>query len=177
MSLLIENAANVGADFIGLNPIHALYPANPNACSPYGPSSRRWLNYLYIDATAVEGFEDEGVQAIVNDPAFQATLAHARQVEHVDYDAVAHLKITALKAIFDVFDARYLRKNTKQNKAFKAFVSEGGESLDMLAVYDALQSHLKEDGKESWGWPVFPEQYKDYHNPAVAKFKKPTGKK
>ena len=176
LSLLIENAANVGADFIGLNPIHALYPANPNACSPYGPSSRRWLNYLYIDATAVEGFEDEGVQAIVNDPAFQTTLAHARQVEHVDYDAVAHLKITALKAIFDVFDARYLRKNTKQNKAFKAFVSEGGESLDMLAVYDALQSHLKEDGKESWGWPVFPEQYKDYHNPAVAKFKKAHGK-
>ena len=171
LALLIEKAAGVGADFIGLNPIHALYPANPNACSPYGPSSRRWLNYLYIDATAIDGYDDASVQAVVSSNEFKATLEHARNVEHVDYEAVAHVKLAALKAVFDVYDAKYLRKNTKQNKAFKAFVEAGGESLDMLAVYDALQSHLKAEGKDSWGWPVFPQEYKDYHNPAVAKFK------
>ena len=171
LALLIEKAAGVGADFIGLNPIHALYPANPNACSPYGPSSRRWLNYLYIDATAIDGYDDASVQAVVSSNEFKATLEHARNVEHVDYEAVAHVKLAALKAVFDVYDAKYLRKNTKQNKAFKAFVEAGGESLDMLAVYDALQSHLKAEGKDSWGWPVFPQEYKDYYNPAVAKFK------
>ncbi|MCZ8530539.1 4-alpha-glucanotransferase [Alteromonas sp. PRIM-21] len=171
LALLIEKAAGVGADFIGLNPIHALYPANPNACSPYGPSSRRWLNYLYIDVTAIDGYDDASVQTVVSSDEFTATLEHARNVEHVDYEAVAHVKLAALKAVFDVYDAKYLRKNTKQNKAFNAFVDAGGESLDMLAVYDALQSHLKADGKESWGWPVFPQEYKDYHNPAVAKFK------
>ena len=171
LALLIEKAAGVGADFIGLNPIHALYPANPNACSPYGPSSRRWLNYLYIDVTAIDGYDDASVQAVVSSDEFKATLEHARNVEHVDYEAVAHLKLAALKAVFDVYDAKYLRKSTKQNKAFKAFVEAGGESLDMLAVYDALQSHLKAEGKDSWGWPVFPQEYKDYYNPAVAKFK------
>ncbi|TKB02321.1 4-alpha-glucanotransferase [Alteromonas portus] len=171
LALLIEKAAGVGADFIGLNPIHALYPANPNACSPYGPSSRRWLNYLYIDVTAIDGYDDASVQTVVSSDEFKATLEHARSVEHVDYEAVAHVKLAALKAVFDVYDVKYLRKNTKQNKAFKAFVEAGGESLDMLAVYDALQSHLKADGKESWGWPVFPQEFKDYHNPAVAKFK------
>ena len=171
LALLIEKAAGVGADFIGLNPIHALYPANPNACSPYGPSSRRWLNYLYIDVTAIDGYDDASVQAVVSSDEFKATLEHARNVEHVDYEAVAHVKLAALKAVFDVYDAKYLRKNTKQNKAFKAFVEAGGESLDMLAVYDALQSHLKAEGKDSWGWPVFPQEYKDYYNPAVAKFK------
>ena len=171
LALLIEKAAGVGADFIGLNPIHALYPANPNACSPYGPSSRRWLNYLYIDATAIDGYDDASVQAVVSSNEFKATLEHARNVEHVDYEAVAHVKLAALKAVFDVYDAKYLRKSTKQNKAFKAFVEAGGESLDMLAVYDALQSHLKAEGKDSWGWPVFPKEYKDYYNPAVAKFK------
>ena len=171
LALLIEKAAGVGADFIGLNPIHALYPANPNACSPYGPSSRRWLNYLYIDVTAIDGYDDASVQAVVSSNEFKATLEHARNVEHVDYEAVAHLKLAALKAVFDVYDAKYLRKSTKQNKAFKAFVEAGGESLDMLAVYDALQSHLKAEGKDSWGWPVFPQEYKDYYNPAVAKFK------
>ncbi len=172
LGLLIQKAASVGADFIGLNPIHALYPANPNACSPYGPSSRRWLNYLYIDVTAIEGYDDASVQSIVHNDEFKAMLSHARNVEHVDYEAVAQLKLAALKAVFDVYDAKYLRSNTKQNKAFKAFVDAGGESLDMLAVYDALQSHLKAQGKESWGWPVFPLELKDYHNPAVAKFKK-----
>ena len=172
LSQLIEKAAGVGADFIGLNPIHALYPANLNACSPYGPSSRRWLNYLYIDVTSIEGYDDTSVQTIVNDDEFTATLEHARNVKHVDYEAVAHIKLAALKAVFEVYEAKYLRKNTKQNKAFKAFVEAGGESLDMLAVYDALQSHLKGEGKESWGWPVFPEEFKDYHNPAVAKFKR-----
>ncbi|USI27070.1 4-alpha-glucanotransferase [Alteromonas macleodii] len=171
LALLIEKAAGVGADFIGLNPIHALYPANPNACSPYGPSSRRWLNYLYIDVTAIDGYDDASVQAVVSCDEFKATLEHARNVEHVDYEAVAHVKLAALKAVFDVYDAKYLRKSTKQNKAFKAFVEAGGESLDMLAVYDALQSHLKAEGKDSWGWPVFPQEYKDYYNPAVAKFK------
>jgi len=172
LTLLIEKAARVGADFIGLNPIHALYPANPNACSPYGPSSRRWLNYLYIDPAAIEGFDDQSVQAIVTTEAFKTKLNQVRSVDYIDYESVTELKLAALRAVFDVYDNRYLRKNTKQTKAFKAFVSEGAESLDMLAVYDALQSHLKASGKECWGWPVFPDEFKDYHNPAVAKFKK-----
>ena len=172
LAKLIDNAAGVGADFIGLNPIHALYPANPNACSPYGPSSRRWLNYLYIDVTAVDGFDDKSVQDVVTADDFVNTLKHARDAEHVDYEAVAKLKLSALYALFNVYNKQFLHGKTAQNKAFNAFVEAGGESLDMLAVYDALQSKLKADGKESWGWPVFPKAYQDYHNSAVAKFKK-----
>ncbi|MCU7554362.1 4-alpha-glucanotransferase [Alteromonas sp. ASW11-19] len=172
LSNLIGKAAETGADFIGLNPIHALYPANPDACSPYGPSSRRWLNYLYIDVSNVEGYEDASVQKLINDDAFQARLSHVRAVDYVDYEGVAELKLQALRAVFDVYNARYLTKNTKQNRAFKAFVEEGGESLDMLAVYDALQADLKARGKEFWGWPVFPEEFKNYQSDAVAKFKK-----
>ena len=46
-----------GGAFVGLNPIHALYPANPESASPYNPSSRRWLNLAYIDVNAVEDFQ------------------------------------------------------------------------------------------------------------------------
>jgi len=56
LSYLAEHAAQLGADFIGLNPIHQLYPANPDTCSPYGPSYRRWLNYLYLDAETIDRF-------------------------------------------------------------------------------------------------------------------------
>ncbi len=172
LAYLVKQAAGVGAGFIGLNPIHALYPANPDSCSPYGPSSRRWLNYLYIDVTNIDCYDDEAVQTLVKSDAFQQTLNHARGVEYVDYSAVAKLKIDALSVLFEKFNAKHLSKNTKVNREFKAFVSEGGESLEMLAVYDALQESLAKEGKASWGWPVFPEKLNEYHKPDVAKFKK-----
>ena len=142
LAQLIDKAAGVGADFIGLNPIHALYPANPNACSPYGPSSRRWLNYLYIDVTAVEGYDDKAVQDVVSTKEFKALLQQARDAEHVDYEAVAHLKLSALYALFNVYNDTFLKGKTPQNKAFNAFVEAGGESLDMLAVYDLSLIHI-----------------------------------
>ncbi|MBU3023055.1 4-alpha-glucanotransferase [Aestuariibacter sp. A3R04] len=172
LAYLIRNAANRGADFIGLNPIHALYPANPDACSPYGPSSRRWLNYLYLDVTALPCYEDPRVQSLVNDTEFQRKLNAVRQTDYVDYAGVAALKLAALTALFDAYYERYLTKNTRQRKAFAAFVQEGGESLDMLAVYDTLQEALAEEGKLSWGWPVFPESLSDYHKDGVAAYRK-----
>ena len=75
--------------------------------------------------TAIDGYTYASVQAVVSSDEFKATLEHARNVEHVDYEAVAHVKLAALKAVFDVYDAKYLRKSTKQNKAFKAFVEAG----------------------------------------------------
>ncbi len=174
---LVAESAKKGADFIGLNPIHALYPANPEVCSPYGPSSRRWLNFIYLDVTALEGFDSAGVQEVVNDASFQASLEYARTVDYVDYEAVTKLKIKALEAIFEYQNQTYLSKNTKTNKAFKAFVKEGGESLQMLAVYDALQEHLSAEGKPSWGWPVFPKDLSDFSSPAVVKFSKKYAKR
>jgi 4-alpha-glucanotransferase len=91
LAFLIENAAKQGAQFVGLNPIHALYPANPNACSPYGPSSRRWLNFIYIDVTALEGYDSEAVQAIVQDAEFKSSIDYVRNVDYVDYEAVTRL--------------------------------------------------------------------------------------
>ncbi|MGK0411510.1 MAG: 4-alpha-glucanotransferase, partial [Shewanella psychromarinicola] len=57
LSFLVEKLAKQGAQFVGLNPIHALYPSNADACSPYGPSSRRWLNFIYIDVTTLDGYQ------------------------------------------------------------------------------------------------------------------------
>ena len=56
LALLVNNIASRGGAFVGLNPIHALFPGNPDAASPYSPSSRRWLNVIYIDVAAVEDF-------------------------------------------------------------------------------------------------------------------------
>jgi 4-alpha-glucanotransferase len=70
-----------------------------------------------------------------------------------------------------------LSKNTKLNKVFKAFVAEGGDSLQTLAVYDALQESLATQEEPSWGWPVFPKEFSDFHNPAVKTFTKKNAKR
>ncbi|OFI35006.1 4-alpha-glucanotransferase [Alteromonas lipolytica] len=172
LAQLVTSAAQQGAGFIGLNPIHALYPSNPEACSPYGPSSRRWLNFLYIDVSALPCFDNDAVQSVVMAADFQQQLAQARATEYVDYTLVTELKLTALNALFDVYHAAYLTKNSKQNRAFKAFIKEGGESLEMLATYDAMQEYLKAEGKDAWGWPVFPDNWQGYYNEDVATFAK-----
>ena len=172
LSLLVGQAALQGADFVGLNPIHELYPANPDACSPYGPSSRRWLNYLYIDVEQVPEFESELVQNWYNDNNVAEQLIQLRASDYVDYEGVAAIKLAALNKVFERYSAAYLSKNTKQNKAFKSFVAAGGESLQTLAVFEALQEHLHAQGKECWGWPVFPDEFQAYDMPSVAKFAK-----
>jgi 4-alpha-glucanotransferase len=172
LAYLLEKVAKQGAHFVGLNPIHALYPANPDACSPYGPSSRRWLNFIYIDVTALDGYQSTETQQIVNTDHFVEKLNAARAAEMVDYATVTNLKLQALSSVFEYQNSQYLSKNTKLNKAFKAFVEQGGESLQTLAVYDALQENLAGQGKPAWGWPVFPAEYSDFHKPAVATFTK-----
>jgi (1->4)-alpha-D-glucan 1-alpha-D-glucosylmutase len=51
-----HQCGQMGAALVGLNPLHALYPHNPEHASPYAPSSRRFLQCLYIDVEAVAEF-------------------------------------------------------------------------------------------------------------------------
>ena len=165
LTVLINRAADQGADFVGLNPIHALYPNNPNSCSPYSPSSRKWLNHLYIDVTAVPGYDQPSIQAMVNDADFQAQLTHTRAIEYVDYNAVSALKMPVLKALFELNSS-----NTELQTALDKFIDAGGESLQTLMRYDALQAHLKSTDQDYWGWPVFPEALQTADLPAVDEF-------
>ena len=165
LAFLIEKMALRGADFVGLNPIHALYPSNPDSCSPYSPSSRRWLNLWYIDPEMVDGFtQSNQVQTLIASENFQQTKQHAREVEYVDYSAVAHIKLPVLKALFE-----YFKQNCPQQD-FNHFVEQGGESLQQQAIFDAVQDNLQQQGIFAWGWPSWPENLNEYSKPDVAKF-------
>src|SRR5216684_3680277 len=100
LATLGREAGRLGTGAVGINPLHALFAAEPRHFSPYSPSSRVWLDYLYIDVTQAPGFaEDAAARALA--PA-DAVLA-ARGKGLVDYAAVAALKRPVLEALHEHF--------------------------------------------------------------------------
>ena len=170
---LITNLAKWGAGFVGLNPIHALYPANPDAASPYSPSSRRWINEIYINVEAVpELKKSKNAKATIKDASFQEKLAKLREREFVDYAGVMKAKISVLKQIYNDYPLLEHTDKDERAKDFAEFIKEGGDSLNQIAVYNALQASYYAEGKEAWGWPseLWDEKYKSYHSRAVKKW-------
>jgi 4-alpha-glucanotransferase len=133
---LIKLASQLGADGVGLNPLHALFDDRPTDSSPYSPNSRLFLNPLYIDV------EKLGVVA-----ASREAIERLRQGDIVDYAAVAGLKWRALRAAFDAFKAN---PNAAEGKDFEAFRAERAPLLSRFACFEALRHKFK---KPWWEWP------------------------
>lgn len=168
---LVGDVAARGGDFVGLNPIHSLFPANPEGASPYSPSSRRWLNILYIDVSSVAEFaQSTEAQQLVGSAEFQQRLNAARDAHWVNYSEVSELKMSVLPLLYNEFKQRHLEKNTARGKAFKEFVKVGGESLLHQTAFDALHKSLHDEDANTWGWPVFPAEFKHFDNAAVKSF-------
>lgn len=166
---MVEQLGARGGAFVGLNPIHALYPANPMSVSPYSPSSRRWLNVTYIDVNAVEEFAlSQQAQSWWQSAETRAALQHARSVDYVDYPHVMALKMTALQMAWTTF--QQIPEASQRKRDFRAFILLGGDSLLQQAVFDALHTHLNQTAEEQWGWPVWPPVYRSPQSPEVAEF-------
>jgi (1->4)-alpha-D-glucan 1-alpha-D-glucosylmutase len=167
----IEVAGRVGAGIVGVNPLHALFPHNPDHISPYSPSSRVYLNALYVDVEAVPEFaECESARAAVATPEFQSRLRALRAQERVDYRGVAEAKLWALRAIFDHFREHHLLAHSTRGEAFLAYQRSGGEPLVRFALFQALQEDFHARDENVWGWPVWPEPYRDPASPQVRAF-------
>ncbi|MDP1867052.1 4-alpha-glucanotransferase [Bradyrhizobium sp.] len=136
---LIELAASLGADGVGLNPLHALFDDRPGDCSPYSPNSRLFLNPLYVDVEKLPGFE----RAIED----QSMLPVLRADPTVDYAAVAELKWRALRFAFDVFKAG---SKGERQRDFEKFCAERAPLLSRFACFEVLRHKL---GKPWWEWP------------------------
>lgn len=161
-----EQAAAMGAGVLGLNPLHALFPADPNHNSPYSPSNRGFLNTLFIDVAGLpELAESPEARSLIESADFQAQLQAAREAPLVNYGAVADLKMPVLDLVF-----KSARESTGPRRdAFLLFQREMDEPLVRQSVFDALHEHFfKGEGK--WAWQDWPEAYRDPRSEAVERF-------
>lgn len=124
-------AAGLGADLVGLNPLHALFPEEPGRCSPYSPSSRLFLNPLYIDPEAVPEYAAAAhVRRRVAAPGFQRQLQALRDTPRVEYAAVAACKLGVLRELYEWFE---LHASAERRRAFAGFRAEAGVGLAQFA--------------------------------------------
>jgi len=168
---LLRLAAAAGAGFVGVSPVHALFPSDPNLYSPYSASSRHALNIMFIDVSAV--LEVQGsrrAQAIMADAGFRARLAQVRAATHVDYAAVASLKMAVLQAAFDRFRTEHLARHTARAMACQSFLRERGAAMRLHTLFDAIDGHLRKTRGTGAGWHNWPEEYRSPDGEAVRRF-------
>lgn len=154
-------AARVGADFVGVNPLHALFLADPRRCSPFFPSNRLFLNPLYIAVDKVEGFTDAMAEPHIIRQLVDTAL--------VDYEAVAAAKLKALRRLWQKRQRSLRRKADRQPDAFDAFCERGGKALRSHALFEAISFHMVAEG-EAAGWTAWPDEYREPKSKAVAAF-------
>lgn len=172
LGTLAELAGRAGAGAVALNPLHELFPHNPQAASPYAPSSRFFLNAIYIDVAAVpDARESERARAYVASAEFARRLRALRDSELVDYAGVMRVKLDALQLAFEAFCANHLaRPAHPRASAFRAFVRAGGQRLQRFARYEALAEHFRARDPHCYGWMQWPAEFRSAPSPAVERF-------
>jgi len=153
---LARRVAAFGVDCIGVNPLHASFPDKPEHFSPYAPSNRLFLNYLYLDVTQIEGFDSSiAARAHTDTPEFRERLAALRASRLVDYEGVAALKRPMLELLFQNFASE------GDASAFERYRARLGETLQRHALFEALSEHFREGPEPLHWWGAWPEPYRD----------------
>jgi len=144
----------LGASFLGLSPLHALFSADRSKISPYSPSSRLFLEPLFLDPAAIEGFAGGPAAALLEEDESRRLLEAARGPFLVDHPTVWALKSRLLEALWAGFRER------ADHAGLDAFRREGGAAIEGHATFEALHEHFWAEGRYWLGeWPA------DYHDP------------
>ncbi|MDE2376491.1 4-alpha-glucanotransferase [Bradyrhizobium sp.] len=138
---LVALAAELGADGVGLNPLHALFDDRPTDCSPYSPNSRLFLNPLYIDVEAIPEYSADLL------PEARSIAARLRDGDRVNYAEVGPLKWRGLRAAFDGFLAR---ASDTRRQDFAAFRAVRAPLLQRFACFEVLRHRF---ARPWWEWP------------------------
>jgi 4-alpha-glucanotransferase len=155
--LAVWSASQHGAGFILVNPLHAASPAAPMEPSPYLPTSRRFVNPLYLRIEAIPEFAYVGHRGKLSKTR-HAVQAGADAAGLIDRDAVWTIKRAALEAVHRV------ERSAGRELAYVAYRNREGRSLDDFAIWCALADEYGND------WHQWPEELRHPATETVAAF-------
>jgi 4-alpha-glucanotransferase len=148
-------ATDLGADFVLVNPLHAAEPVAPMEPSPYLPTSRRFVNPIYI---RVEDIPEMGYISSAERQLLEWHADDARtlnDVDTIDRDAVWSAKAAALRTVYNQ------PRSSRRERAFAAFCDREGQGLLDFATWCALAE------KHGLPWGEWPADLQDPASPAV----------
>ena len=82
----------------------------------------------------------------------------------------AAAKFEVLQLLYAHFRTEHLARDTPHAQEFRTFMETQGDPLRLHAIYDALDAHWRLQGPQYWGWPSWPEEYRDPTSTAVNRF-------
>ena len=144
-------ARDFGGGFCLTNPLGAAIPILPQQPSPYYPSSRCFLNPLYLRIEDVPGAKAAGISL--------DKIAHAGRALNserlIQRDEVFRLKFEALERIWH---------RSKPGGDFEQFCRQHGDLLTRFATFCSLARRFH------GGWPAWPAEFRSPGSPAVQKY-------
>jgi 4-alpha-glucanotransferase len=165
---LADWAREIGAAFVGINPLHATRNLGADI-SPYSPVSRLFRNIAYIDIQQVPELKEcPEARSLLDSAAHRDVISALRSGSHVDYEGVMAAKRHIFRAFYHTFAGRHRGRETDRGQAYSRFLADKGERLTDYATFVALSDHLGPAHGPDWrNWPA---AYRDPRSPEVAAF-------
>lgn len=169
----IETTKKYGGAFVGINPLHSITNMRPYGISPYSPISKFYRNFIYINITEVEGFEEINLDSTV-----QNKIEKLNNAQYVDYENVAEIKFNILKKLFDWFYKKHYMKKSQLASEFDEYINKEGESLVNYALYCAIAEYEgKGLNKPIYSWRQWDSKFHSVSSKDSLNFKKKHQKK
>ncbi|MFZ1410142.1 MAG: 4-alpha-glucanotransferase [Micropruina sp.] len=147
------------ASFVLVNPLHAGEPMPPLEPSPYLPTSRRYVNPLYIRPELIPEYAQLDERARVRIGQIKARLAKTLAGENrIRRNEVWEAKMAALRIIYEA------RLRPARLMAFNDFIRHEGRGLNQFATWCALVT------KNGMNWRAWPIELQRPSSPEVADF-------
>ncbi|HTM84578.1 MAG TPA: 4-alpha-glucanotransferase, partial [Mycobacterium sp.] len=155
--LAVWSAATHGAGFILVNPMHAAAPTAPTEPSPYLPTSRRFVNPLYLRVEAIPEYAAVRHRGRIRKA--RAAIQHrADRNDLIDRDTAWAAKRAALQKVHRV------TRSAGRELAYSAYRAREGRSLEDFAIWCALAERYGSD------WHGWPPELQHPGSPDVAEF-------
>lgn len=158
--LAVWSASRHGADYLLVNPLHAAAPPGPDSRmepSPYLPTSRRFVNPLYLRVEAIPEFADLSKRSRVRRLRSEVQQRAAGH-DAIDRDSSWAAKRVALKLLHDQ------PRSAGRELSYAAFRGREGRALDDFATWCALAEKYGDD------WHSWPEALQHPDASGVADF-------
>ncbi|OBJ45017.1 4-alpha-glucanotransferase [Mycobacterium colombiense] len=155
--LAVWSASLHGADYLLVNPLHAAAPTKPMEPSPYLPTSRRFVNPIYLHVEAIPEFADLTKRSRVRRLRSEVQQRAAR-ADAIDRDGSWAAKRAALKLLHEE------PRSAGRALSYTAFRDREGRALDDFATWCALAEKYGAD------WHSWPEALQHPDASGVADF-------